>query len=170
MDKSSKRWSCRIPFLVALIATAAAGLTGNALAVSPAPDPAPGPQVSPRPDAAGATSAPRSRTQSSRRSATTSTGSQTAPSTTTPADTETRLGSNTTPSRSSGGDTLPKSAVLSDLLSGGTPAVPAAAQGKRSGRDERLLLGAALALGTLTLASLGLVGLARRLRQEVALR
>jgi len=166
MEKSSKRWPCRLPFLAALVAAAAAGLTGGALAVSPTPDPARGKQVSPRPDAAATTAAPSSRVRSS---TLTPARSLTAPSTTTRSGTTTRAQSNTTPSRGSG-DTPPKSTVLTIPSPLSAAATPAITEGKASGRDETLLLGAALALGTLTLASLGLLGLARRLRREVALR
>ncbi len=41
---------------------------------------------------------------------------------------------------------------------------------KPDGGPDYLLLGAALALGTLTLASLGMLGLIRRLRDEVSVR
>ncbi len=41
---------------------------------------------------------------------------------------------------------------------------------KPDGGPDYLLLGAAIALGTLTLASLGMLGLARRLRDEATAR
>lgn len=162
MDRSSKRWTYRIPFLVVLLA-GAAGLTGGALAVSAAPDPAPGTQLTPRPDAAG-TSAPPSHVQPSTRSSTTSTG---APRKTTRSEAAPLTESDTKGAPARTGGTPARSAVRNGVLPVLGPATRVVASGRAS-RDDTLLLGAALALGTLTLASLALLGLARRLRQEVA--
>lgn len=166
MDYSVKRWARRIPCLVAFVA-AAAGLTGIALAGSPAPDPAPGVQLTPRPDAAGGAPTPRIGTQSTKGSYTSSTHSQTS-TTRTNTSRRTQTDAKVVPART--GVKVAKPIVPTKPLPTIAPSTKLVASAKHSGRDDTLLLGAALALGTLTLASLGLLGLVRRLRQEVAVR
>jgi hypothetical protein len=164
--RSSQRRTCRIPFLVVLVAACAAGFSGGALAVSPAPDPAPGTQVSPRPDAASAAPARRSRAQPSRRSPETSTRRGTAPArSNAPSGRSSAAGP-----RERSGVAAPRPAIAAGAAAPAAAATRVLAPPTSSGRDDTLLLGAAVAFGTLVLASLGLLGLARRLRQEVAAR
>ena len=166
MEKSLRRWPYRIPFVAALVAVVVAGLAGSALAFSPAPDPAPtsGVTVSPRPDAARGTSAARTRAQSPRRSSTASTPPRTARSTAAGGAQDGRTSTPTQPAV-----TVTTPVVHSEPL----PNVAGsrlAASTRHSGRDGNLLLSAVIALGALTLGSLGLLGLSRRLRQEVPVR
>ena len=165
MDKSLKPWTCGIPFLLALVAVCA-GPAGAAFALTPSPDPAPGVQVSPRPDAA--TTGPHVRI-TPRRSSSNSVLTRTpaAPKNSTRAGTGAAKGSGAT-------STTTPAPGKSTVAKGSTPPVasgpPAPTRARASGRDDRLLAGAALALGTLALAGLGLLGLIRRLQQQVALR
>ena len=169
MEKLLRRWPSRIPLLVALIAAFAAGLTGSALALSPSPDPAPtsGATVSPRPDAAGGASAPRARAQSPGQSSTASTRSRTAPVRSS-ATRGAQTGSQDAQARSAVTVTTPT--VRSEPLPLIAASARLAASSKHSGRDGKLLLSAVIALGALTLGSLGLLGLSRRLRQEATVR
>lgn len=160
-----RRWPFRIPLLLALVAASAAALAGSALAFLPAPDPGPSSEtvVLPRPDAAAGTSSARSRTHSPRRSSTASTGSHTS-----------RVATGGAQAGTTGASTPPAVTVTTPIApSQPLPIIAAtrlAASSKHSGRNDSLLLSAAIALGALTLGSLGLLGLSRRLRQEATIR